>query len=407
MADITATSHLASSGGAGPHQTSTPVTIIGGLSDLDVAGRHGGSASSRSSRMTERRPANQPDDHAEFSGSYVRGYLTEAPTMHAVPTVYVISISFFAVSVLAAFLQTTVVPSSGHVSVFLFGSFTCFSSYYMAAHFLGEHARSFQRISPEKKMYTVSHLIKAGVLAAIAPLGLAAFWDGVMYDEWNTQTFRSLGCIYAIPDFVSMLVVRRMTKSTYVHHAVVVMFWVISLWVDFTQRNIFRAVVVYAVFTTHGYMVYTLLATRFLGVTPRMARCLSTIALSSYGGFCVANWVWQVAYIRDLITTSNHWSIYVYLFAISFVVYDDMLLCKWLLRRTHHLAGSGEPPLPSKEPVEPSSALQQPQQQRRSHQQQSPALEGTIDQFQHQHSHQYPHQHHQQPHAADNHNATS
>uniref|UniRef100_A0A7S1R3X8 TLC domain-containing protein n=1 Tax=Neobodo designis TaxID=312471 RepID=A0A7S1R3X8_NEODS len=330
---------------AGPSQVTGAgapnVTVIAGFDEPARPEAPAGATTHQRQPHEERAPAGLPSE--EFtSGSLVRGYFGEAPTMHALPTAYVVGISCIAVSVLAAFLQTTVVPSTGHLSVFLFGSFTCFSSYYMAAHFLGEHARSFQRISPDKKMYTVSNLIKAGVLAAIAPLGLAALWQGVMYDEWNTQTFRNLGCIYAIPDFVSMIAVRRMSKSTYVHHAVVVIFWFISLWIDFSERNIFRAVVVYAIFTTHGYMVYSLLATRFLGVAPRTARWLSLVALFSYGGFCAANWIWQVAYIHELIATNNHWTIYVYLFVISFVVYDDFQLCKWLLRRARTFGWSEE-----------------------------------------------------------------
>jgi hypothetical protein len=269
----------------------------------------------------------------DLRGSIVRGYFADAPTLHVVPTIYVVGAAAAAVSLLTAFLQTAVMPSNGHLTVFFFGAFTCFSSYYMAAHFLGEHARSFQRISPDKKLYTVSNLIKAGVLAAIMPMGLTALRDGMLYDVWNTNMLRNLGCVYAIPDFVSIIVVRRMAPSTYAHHICVVVFCFLALYNDFAQANVFRLLAVYGAFSTAGYITYMLLASRFLGVSAGVARWLSLIALVVYVACCCTNWIWQLTYLKYLYFEQHHWSIYVYLGVITLVVYDDLQLCRWLFRR--------------------------------------------------------------------------
>jgi hypothetical protein len=256
--------------------------------------------------------------------------------MHALPTFYVVAASFAAVTLLTCFLQTTVVPSTGHFAVFGFGAFTCFSSYYMASHFLNLHAKSFQRISEDKKLYTVANLIKAGVLAAITPLGVIALLDGVVYNHWNTNTLRNLGCIYAIPDFVALIVVRRMSTSTYMHHLCVVAFGFAALYNDYSQENVFRNVAIYGAFSTWGYVVYMLLGSRFLGVSSGAARCLSVVALVVYSAFCAINWAWQCAYLRHLYYEHHHWSIYVFVMLISVVVFDDVHLCRWLLRRALH-----------------------------------------------------------------------
>ena len=289
----------------------------------------------------------------ELQTSLVRGYLADAPTMHALPTLYVFIGSFFAVTTLTIFLQTTVIPSSGHVAVFFFGAFTCFSSYYMAAHFLGEHARSFQRISPEKKMYTVSNLIKAGVLAAITPLGVLALWRGMMHDQWDNNILRNLGCIYAIPDFVALLVVRRMATSTYVHHICVLVFCISSLYNDYQEENVIRAMAVYGAFSTFGYVVYMLLATRFLGVSTHLARALSSIALVVYLGCCGINWLWQATFINHLVMNRPHWSVYVYMSAMTLIVYDDLQLCKWLLHRAREHT---RPARPARRPASVNAA---------------------------------------------------
>ena len=54
--------------------------------------------------------------------------------------------------------------------------------------------------------------------------------------------------LYAIPDFVSMLLVQRMALTTKVHHICVVAFMVTCLYTDFGEETVLRAVVVYAVF---------------------------------------------------------------------------------------------------------------------------------------------------------------
>jgi len=83
-------------------------------------------------------------------------------------------------------------------------------------------------------------------------------------DEWRTTSIRNLGVLYAIPDTVSLLLVERMALTTRIHHLCVIVFMVINLFNDYSERNVWRALVVYAVFSTFAYLVNLLLASRFL-----------------------------------------------------------------------------------------------------------------------------------------------
>ena len=64
---------------------------------------------------------------------------------------------------------------------------------------------------------------------------------------------------------------------------------------------------------------------------------MSAVALVVYTSCLAVNWAWQVQFVASL--HARKWaeglehvaSIYAYLAAISMVVYDDVVLTKWLL----------------------------------------------------------------------------
>lgn len=269
-----------------------------------------------------------------FYTGYVRAYFAENPwdRLHGKPT-FAVVFGTTVMSMLAAnILQNHVLDTTDHIGVFIFGSYMLFSSYYMVYYFLERYSSSFRKISQEKKFYTISNLLKAGVLVSITPFAVWNLYLIVRHDRWDTNVLRNLGCIYAIPDFVSMVVVRRMAITTYIHHICVCVFNYFSLQNDYQEENICRLIVVYAAFSTFAYCVNMLLASRFLGVSAAVSRRLSFAALCIYVGCCAINWTWQVYYLRRLIYHNDHWTIYLYMILVCFVMWDDIVLNRWLLR---------------------------------------------------------------------------
>jgi hypothetical protein len=264
--------------------------------------------------------------------SLTRSYFTEIPwQLHAKPTTLV-TLAAMVVTMIATYvLNHHVLGTKDHVGVFLVGSYVIFSSYFLFYFVLDNYSTSFKSISQDKKFYTISNLIKAGVLAAVTPFVSVELFNVVVYDSWNGNQLRNLGCIYAIPDFVSLLLVRRMSYTTIFHHICVCIFNYFSIQNDYSEENVVRLIAVYAAFSTFAYCVNMLLASRFLGVNPSVVRLLSIGALLVYVACCAVNWTWQVAYLRRLIGGPNdHWTIYVYMLLISFVMWDDIVLMRWL-----------------------------------------------------------------------------
>ncbi|CAM39677.2 conserved hypothetical protein [Leishmania braziliensis MHOM/BR/75/M2904] len=268
------------------------------------------------------------------STSFVRAYVSDI-SLSLEPAIIVSALTAALNIIVVYFLQQHVLDTRDHLGLFLIGSYMIFSSYYMIYYFLERFSDSFRRIaSQDKKFYIIGNLIKAGILISITPFACVHLVKIIVFDEWESNILRNLGCIYAIPDFISMVIVRRMRWSTWVHHACVVLFNYFSIMNNYQHENVCRCVVVYAAFSSFAYCVNVLLASRFLGVSASVARVLSFVALVVYALCCAVNWAWQVYYLRRLLISGHdHWTVYVYMCLISLVMWDDIVLNNWLL---HH-----------------------------------------------------------------------
>eukprot|EP01059_Diplonema_ambulator_P030698 TRINITY_DN5355_c0_g1_i1.p1 TRINITY_DN5355_c0_g1~~TRINITY_DN5355_c0_g1_i1.p1 ORF type:complete len:310 (+),score=86.04 TRINITY_DN5355_c0_g1_i1:415-1344(+) len=258
--------------------------------------------------------------------------------INATPATAVISVMAIITLVTSVVLNEHVLWTIDHRAVFVIGSYVIFSSYYMIYYFLEKYSSSFRSITPDKRFYTISNLIKSGMLAAITPFSIEGLYNIMYYDQWETTKIRNLGCLYAIPDFVSLLVVRKMQWTTIFHHLCVCAFNYANVNNDYSEDNVCRMIVVYAIFSIFAYSVNMLLASRFLGFGRSIRRILSAIALVIYVSCCAINWSWQVYYWQHLWTKDPHWSLIAYACAIVPVVYDDLYLNRWLLFNFNRLS---------------------------------------------------------------------
>lgn len=298
--------------------------------------------------MSESSPAVAGYGFATFAPrSRVRAYLGDSPwgQLHAAPTLWVIGTSMLLSAVSTYVLDQHILTTKDQVGIFFIGSYIVFSSYFLIYFFLEKYSSSFRSVSNEKKFYTISNLLKAGILMSITPFAATELYRIVVHDRWDTNTLRNLGCIYAIPDFVSMIVVRRMAWTTIFHHTCVQVFNYFSVQNDYQNVNVCRLIVVYAAFSTFAYCVNMLLGSRFLGVSAIASRCLSAAAFFVYTTCCAINWTWQARALWDLHVNHRHWTIYAYCFLILFVVWDDIVLNKWLwlnMRRKEGIAAANK-----------------------------------------------------------------
>ena len=147
---------------------------------------------------------------------------------------------FFALAM--AFLEYYVVDSaSAHLSVFAIGSYVVFSSYFVCDYVMNRKSKSYATIPEDKKFYVLSNLIKSAVLFSYCPLAGQTLCNALLHNMWNNARIRNLGVLYAIPDFVSLFLVSRMSLTTKAHHICVVIFMVYNLYTDYTTPSVSQA----------------------------------------------------------------------------------------------------------------------------------------------------------------------
>jgi len=227
------------------------------------------------------------------------------------------------------FLQKYVITAETAFVVGLVGSYVVFTSYFTFDYYLKQLSSSYKSIPEDKQFYVLSNLIKSAALFAYSPLAGQLLYETMYLDVWNSNKIRIMGTLYAIPDFVSLIVVKRMATSTKIHHVVVIVFNIISCYNDYKIVNVVRAIMVYAVFSVFAYLVNLLLASRFVQTSHLTKFVLSLLALVIYASCCSFNWSWQFFYLKNIFLT-NPISVTVYVVVVSMLVWDDLILMKWL-----------------------------------------------------------------------------
>ena len=278
-------------------------------------------ASSQSERAAVTKPKLFRDGISSFA--------EDGFTINGRPTFYIVIIMVAVFGAASYFLQEHVLSANSAHVVFLVGSYVVFSSYFTFDYFLRQYSSSYSKIPDDKRFYVLMNLIKSGVLLSYTPMAMQLLYETLALDVWNSNKIRIMGTLYCIPDFVSLFVVRKMAKSTQIHHVVVCVFNVVSVYNDYTQENVIRAIMVYAVFSTFAYLVNLLLASRFLPTTYLMRVILSATALVIYIACCAINWFWQVWFLSTIISTQFVYVV-VYACLVLMLVSDDVILMQWL-----------------------------------------------------------------------------
>ena len=70
----------------------------------------------------------------------------------------------------------------------------------------------------------------------ITPSAVCILYDTMYNGNWNNLTIKNMGSLYAIPDFVSLFMVKNMSRSTKNHHILVVIFYLSNLMNDYNKE---------------------------------------------------------------------------------------------------------------------------------------------------------------------------
>jgi hypothetical protein len=246
------------------------------------------------------------------------------------PSLFVLFITTYFFYFIQYILNNYIINSTESFIIFSFGSIGVYILYYVFDFCLTKLSKSYKKIEKQAiKYYVLSNLIKSALLFVYTPNVIFILYDTMYQNEWNNLKIKNMASLYAIPDFVSLFMVQNMHRSTKIHHILVMLFYICSLINDYTKENIFRPLVIYAVFSTLSYPVNFILASRFLELNGLKKKLIPAVFLL-YLICCSINWCWNIYYIQKLMYIDNNIYIYIYNLFISFIVWDDIVLMKWL-----------------------------------------------------------------------------
>jgi len=169
----------------------------------------------------------------------------------------------------------------------------------------------------------IKNLYKAAGLAFLCVVTMPTVIVPAAYGVWKTNLIHVVAAAYVSHDFVGLLRV-PLPMNTKLHHISSVILMLITFTLDFSKSSLGQAIFVYTVCSAMSFVVNLYLALRLWAPFPR----LRLLAFWVYLLCCTANWTW-------------HWTSYrfewdllhgVYVLALTFIVYDDVYLLRWLWR---------------------------------------------------------------------------
>merc|ERR1711991_1049850 len=78
--------------------------------------------------------------------------------------------------------------------------------------------KKFDVLSNNRKLYIVKNIGKSIGLFILSFMAFNTLYQGVLYDKWNNKDIHKLGFMYASSDILSLMIVRKLPKSTKIHH---------------------------------------------------------------------------------------------------------------------------------------------------------------------------------------------
>lgn len=202
--------------------------------------------------------------------------------------------------------------------------------------------KNFDSITPShKKMYVVANLSKALLLGILTTS--PRYWAGSFrfyYDAFQGIEIKRCAIIYIVTDFVALFMVPKLPKSTIFHHVTTSLMAVVVASVNIQMPGwngllgVAKMGILYGLFSSAAFPVNAYLALRVVYPKARWMLALVYVSLATYILCCSLNWGIHLVWLYRVVSNFE-FSVYplLYLVAVYFMVSDDIVLIKWLIRR--------------------------------------------------------------------------
>ena len=196
---------------------------------------------------------------------------------------------------------------------------------------------------PHKQWYVVANLSKSFFLGSMALS--SRYWIYVYHfcvlDNMDTIYVKRCAILYVATDLVALFMVPKLPRSTILHHVTTTTLIIMVTAVNLETKGyggllgVSKMVILYGIFSTIPYLVNAYLALRV--VYPKAWWLLIVVKLSlwTYIFCCICNWSFHLIWLVSLILNTQL-SVFnvLYFSAMSMMVNDDIVLIKWLMKRS-------------------------------------------------------------------------
>lgn len=210
----------------------------------------------------------------------------------------------------------------------------------------------FASISPShKKWYVVANMSKAFFLACMS--FSSRYWIGAYLgffrDEFQTIELKRCGMLYLTTDVVALYMVPKLPRSTILHHFSTAALLMLVSSMDISVKGwegllgVCKMSLIYGVLSSFAFPVNAYLGLRVVYPKAKWMSLFVKFCLYPYVLCCTVNWTVHAVWLIGVISAFD-FSIYnlLYVIAISFMVHDDIVLIRWLIKRSSPLATNEE-----------------------------------------------------------------
>jgi hypothetical protein len=168
----------------------------------------------------------------------------------------------------------------------------------------------------DRLRYITKNIVKSIILFII-------FFYSIIVNKWSNENIYNYGIIYASHDILSLIMYNDiLSKTTKLHHLAVLVLSILNLYNTYEIYNVWHGLVLYCLLSASTFYINFFLGARFL-LNRNLSSIISKKLFFCYLITCIINWLYQTYNIYYFFNTY-------YLSLILFIVYDDIVLLRFL-----------------------------------------------------------------------------
>ncbi len=208
---------------------------------------------------------------------------------------------------------------------FFLSSYGIYHAYELVHDYLLAGSPEYTVLTEVRQYYVIKNLIKGYYLAFLVFMATVIVLPSVIFfDSYNNLNIRVIASMYVSNDFVGLFRVQKLATATRLHHTASILLLVLAWRADFQNTPTAQMLFFYCYLSALSFPVNLYLGMRFC--VKDDPKTLRFVAKYSYACCCCLNWILQCIWFDFSVES------YCYVVLLMAIVYDDIVLLRWLWR---------------------------------------------------------------------------